>query len=174
MSLIKKKAKKVDFQSAVVLAYWLWGDYLKADGEYIGWLIGGWFGVAIVVSTFIFYFVLHLKATSLVLEFASVLIALSYHSVFIVVFSYIYTDSTICASGVVDVNCRLNPPWEPVYYSTITFTTLGYGDLLPRGEARAFAAVQALIGFIFMPVLLSSFVALIRDYAFKAKESNDG
>ena len=29
MPLLKKKAKKVDFQSAVVLAYWLWGDYLK-------------------------------------------------------------------------------------------------------------------------------------------------
>ncbi len=37
--------------------------------------------------------------------------------------------------------------WEHVYFSTVTFTTLGYGDYVPTGIARLIAALQALMGF---------------------------
>ena len=34
------------------------------------------------------------------------------------------------------------------YYSAITFTTVGYGDITPIGDIRLFAAVEALTGMV--------------------------
>jgi hypothetical protein len=36
--------------------------------------------------------------------------------------------------------------WEALYFSTVTFTTLGYGDMRPDGLARIFASTEALLG----------------------------
>jgi hypothetical protein len=40
------------------------------------------------------------------------------------------------------------------YFSTVTFTTLGYGDLLPRGKARFVAGIEALTGALYMSMLV--------------------
>lgn len=37
-------------------------------------------------------------------------------------------------------------PWSHVYFSTVTFSTLGYGDFSPDSSSRGFAAAQAIIG----------------------------
>ena len=48
-----------------------------------------------------------------------------------------------------------------LYYSLVTMTTLGYGDIAPRTPpARAFAAVQAVIGQIYLAVLVARLVGL--------------
>jgi voltage-gated potassium channel Kch len=59
-------------------------------------------------------------------------------------------------SGGVDV-CSLaevNPPYTRVatalYFSAVTFTTVGYGDWHPVGWARFFAATEALSGITIM------------------------
>ncbi|MBW2973888.1 hypothetical protein KY346_05870 [Candidatus Woesearchaeota archaeon] len=44
---------------------------------------------------------------------------------------------------------------ESVYYSTVTITTLGYGDIVPHGLFRAFAATEAILGFIFLGLFVS-------------------
>jgi len=36
--------------------------------------------------------------------------------------------------------------WEHIYFSVVTFTTLGYGEYTPQGYAKIAASVQALIG----------------------------
>ncbi len=36
--------------------------------------------------------------------------------------------------------------WECIYFSVVTFTSLGYGDLVPQGGARVIAALEALFG----------------------------
>jgi hypothetical protein len=40
------------------------------------------------------------------------------------------------------------------YFSTVTFTTLGYGDLIPRGKARILAGLEALVGAFYMSMLV--------------------
>jgi hypothetical protein len=39
-------------------------------------------------------------------------------------------------------------PLDYVYFSFVTFTTLGYGDLVPQGPIRFIAAVEALCGLV--------------------------
>jgi hypothetical protein len=51
---------------------------------------------------------------------------------------------------------------EALYYSGISFTTIGYGDITPLGWARAAAIMEGLLGI----VLAGSFlVSLVRKYA---------
>ena len=49
-----------------------------------------------------------------------------------------------------------------LYFSVITFSTVGYGDIRPDGVARALAAVQGLGGYVVLGILVSSGFAIIR------------
>lgn len=60
----------------------------------------------------------------------------------ILCFSLIYIWLGISTDGFVAAN-----PLDYLYFSTVTFTTLGYGDFAPCPNARWAAASQALIGF---------------------------
>ena len=52
--------------------------------------------------------------------------------------------------------------WQQLlYYSYVTLTTLGYGDIVPVGfHAQAFAAFEAIIGTLYTVILLSRLVGL--------------
>jgi len=45
-----------------------------------------------------------------------------------------------------------------LYFSVVTFTTLGYGDILPLGFSRLFAALEALIGGFILAIFVVVFV----------------
>lgn len=45
-----------------------------------------------------------------------------------------------------------------LYYSVVTFTTLGYGDITPRGLARPLAAIEAFAGSFTMALFVVVFV----------------
>jgi len=45
---------------------------------------------------------------------------------------------------------------EAMYFSTVTMTTLGYGDITPHGFYRTFAAVEALLGPVFLGIFVFS------------------
>jgi hypothetical protein len=46
-----------------------------------------------------------------------------------------------------------------VYFSTVTFSTLGYGDITPTAEWRVFAALEAMNGFILIGWSIAYLVA---------------
>jgi ion channel len=48
---------------------------------------------------------------------------------------------------------------EPLYFSYLTWTSLGYGDLYPIGFCRGVAVLECLIGYLFMAVLAARFYA---------------
>lgn len=52
--------------------------------------------------------------------------------------------------------------WQQmVYYSYVTLTTLGYGDITPNGfYAQAFASFEAVLGVLYTVILLSRLVGL--------------
>ena len=44
--------------------------------------------------------------------------------------------------------------WEGLYFSTITFTTVGFGDYLPTQWTRVLAVAEALSGMALVPLFL--------------------
>lgn len=83
----------------------------------------------------------------------------------IVMYSLIFFGQGIENGGraiVLDVNAPLSEnfsAWlECLYFSTVTFTTLGYGDITPVGIARFFAALEAFTGSFTMALFVVLFV----------------
>ena len=69
----------------------------------------------------------------------------------IVLFAWLYTF--------VDVDYGSYPtPISPLYYSVVTMTTLGYGDVLPSSmAAQLVAMVEVVLGYVMLGGLLSIF-----------------
>jgi hypothetical protein len=44
--------------------------------------------------------------------------------------------------------------WDALYFSVVTWTTLGYGDIQPVRDLRMFAAIEALYGYIFFGLIV--------------------
>ena len=51
-----------------------------------------------------------------------------------------------------------------VYFSIVTFTTLGYGDFVPRGVSKAFACVEVLLGIAFFGVFIAKLSSSKQSY----------
>ena len=58
-----------------------------------------------------------------------------------------------------------------IYYSFVTMSTLGYGDIVPRTPTtRMLAAIQAIIGQLYLTVLIARLVALHIVHSRSSKE----
>jgi len=54
--------------------------------------------------------------------------------------------------------------WESMYFSAVTFTTLGYGDFQPVGWLRLMASVEAVLGSVFIALFIVTYARkAIRD-----------
>ncbi len=66
-------------------------------------------------------------------------------------FSIIYADSELVSN-----NTTIQPDKpQSLYFSFVTFTTLGYGDFSPNEKLRPIAAFQAFLGFTFVPLFVA-------------------
>lgn len=45
--------------------------------------------------------------------------------------------------------------WSNIYFSTITWTALGYGDMYPSVESRKYVMLEVFVGYIHMSLLVS-------------------
>lgn len=67
----------------------------------------------------------------------------------------LWTHTIETSSGVIPTATNLlSVLAESVYFSTVTFTTLGYGDVRPLGWAKALATVESLLGTLLMALLV--------------------
>ena len=63
---------------------------------------------------------------------------------------------------------------EMVYYSFVTLTTLGYGDIVPVSpSARALATLEALTGQLYLTVLVARLVGLHITHASRRRSAED-
>ncbi len=58
----------------------------------------------------------------------------------------------------------ITDPLTCLYLSVVTWTTVGYGDFVPSPQARGFAAGEALLGYIFMAVLIAALLHLMQRF----------
>ncbi|WOH80353.1 potassium channel family protein [Bradyrhizobium sp. BEA-2-5] len=54
---------------------------------------------------------------------------------------------------------------SPLYFSVVTWTTLGYGDFIPPHELRLVAAIEALFGYLFFGIVVGIATAIISQRA---------
>lgn len=66
-------------------------------------------------------------------------------------FTFLHLSAGIrTATGSIDTTAVL----DGLYFSIVTFTTLGYGDLQPAPDGRIYAALQALTGYMHLGLII--------------------
>jgi len=80
-----------------------------------------------------------------------------YIALIIVSFASLFASSGILNSDGVIVKDFVSS----IYFSIVTFTTLGYGDFKPTEEIRFFAATEALLGYLCMGVFVATVAAVL-------------
>lgn len=75
-----------------------------------------------------------------------VTIAILLHLVEIVIFAVGWW--TIARSASDEIGFEVRTFADAVYFSVITYTTVGYGDIVPVGLGRMLAGIEALIGLV--------------------------
>ena len=73
----------------------------------------------------------------------------------IATFSVIYEMEGIICSGE-----TIKDTYHSVYFSIVTWTTLGYGDCLPSENIKHIAAIEALFGYLMMAIFIALLLTL--------------
>jgi voltage-gated potassium channel Kch len=81
--------------------------------------------------------------------------ALGYHSLTLLDGDKPVTDSFTC-----------------LYFSIVTWTTVGYGDVRPSLAARPLAAMEALVGYLSMPIIIGLSAVFFRHILSRRNTSN--
>ncbi|MEY2480637.1 MAG: hypothetical protein QOI04_1564 [Verrucomicrobiota bacterium] len=83
-----------------------------------------------------------------------VVFSVSFLLAFLLAFAFVFRKL-----GILDgEGHRIFDPLTCIYFSVITWTTVGYGDFTPSPETRGYAAIEALLAYIFMAMLISGFL----------------
>jgi hypothetical protein len=83
-------------------------------------------------------------------------VMLFYLPLYIYSFARIYEEGGLIYSGNI-----IHEFYPSLYFSVVTWTTLGYGDYQPSKSVQLWAAGQAFFGYIFMAVFISIIVGII-------------
>jgi hypothetical protein len=76
---------------------------------------------------------------------------------FVYGFAKLYEEIGLLKSGSV-----IHSFQESLYFSIVTWTTLGAGDLLPVQELKIWVATQALFSYFFMAILIAAIIAQLK------------
>ena len=92
--------------------------------------------------------------------------------------TYGTSEQTDAASFIADTTVspeeKVKSFWSALYYSVVTFTTLGYGDLQPRGILRFLACLETFVGYLVLGILASTVSDLIQEWAKKERDDAEG
>ena len=84
------------------------------------------------------------------------------------------TDSaSYIADTTRDPEAKITAFGDALYYSVVTFTTLGYGDLQPRGVLRFMACLETFVGYLVLGILASTVADFVRKWA-EAMDDDEG
>ena len=73
----------------------------------------------------------------------------------IYIYAYIYWDFGLVYAGAEQYSKTALKFSDALYFSTVSFTTLGYGDFQPDIKLRILAGIQAFSGYIYLGFIIS-------------------
>jgi hypothetical protein len=86
---------------------------------------------------------------------------LACHAAFLItIYGLIYKQT-----GLLFGTTPVTDPMDVLYFSIVTWTTLGYGDIVPAIPSRMFAASEAICGYVFMGLYLAIVLHVLTAYA---------
>lgn len=90
----------------------------------------------------------------------------------VVLFGFLYDTLTPLGEG---MGCQTadSSLWRGVYFSVVTLSSLGYGDIVPIGYSRVLAAVEVLFGLMFMGILVAKLTSRRLSYQVKRLFATD-
>jgi voltage-gated potassium channel Kch len=93
----------------------------------------------------------------------------------ILLYASIYkTTGVVDTAAVTEINGGVShDAITSLYFSIVTWTTLGYGDFRPTPQARLVAASEALAGYVVMAILIAAFSQLLRKLMWPPQESDN-
>lgn len=126
--------------------------------------------VAYLVAVLFFLDMIYLLSRALLVEQTRVTgdtlwAAINIYLLFGMMFAFLYSavlalHPAAFAGGMLE-NASLDVTQSMVYYSFVTMTTLGYGDITPKIQVAAtLAYVQALIGQLYVAILIARLVSM--------------
>lgn len=77
--------------------------------------------------------------------------------------------------GIIDTatNGLVKPDWlNAIYFSVVTWTTLGYGDFKPVEELKPWVIVEAIMGYIYMGLLVGKILFISTQATHKSPNKN--
>jgi Ion channel len=126
------------------------GDGIPHDPNWLFWIAIICFGCAaytVIVLAISNWYSVYLLAIGLVAVVWS----------FIINYAIIFRILGLSKSGV-----AIHDPINCLYFSIITWTTVGYGDLIPSDDARLWAASEAMVGYLVMIIFIGTFAKIIK------------
>ncbi|CAN5885123.1 hypothetical protein BH23GEM9_BH23GEM9_00280 [soil metagenome] len=79
-------------------------------------------------------------------------------------FALVYSMTGLLDNTTPDLTTVYSFPLS-LYYSVVTFTTLGYGDFYPTGSGRVLAAAEAAIGYVVLGIVVSTAARLLSPHS---------
>jgi len=91
--------------------------------------------------------------------------------IFLIIVSFAFF---FAANGIVNSDGMIVQDFlSAIYFSIVTFTTLGYGDFRPTEGIRLYAATEALLGYLCMGVFVATVAALLHGIGSWAKKGEE-
>jgi len=125
--------------------------------------IGAFFFITLFTGGLLFYYInLFDKKTIHKIEFAISIIFIYFLTIFL--FAAMYEmPCTTAKDCFYEYNAPVNLTFsDSLYFSTTTITTLGYGDITPRGVFRYFAMAEVILGLIYMGLIVYFLTRVMR------------
>jgi hypothetical protein len=127
-------------------------DHRPIAAIFVGKIVGTvFFGVGVIIEEV--FFVRHIRSKILNSLVLTTLVSVA--GAFILVYADVFKTFGLIDTG--NHQSEIHDWIISVYFSAITWTTVGYGDFVPTEWSRFFAATEALIGYVWMAALIAVF-----------------
>jgi len=119
-------------------------------------LLFGYNALTIILLTFsiFIYLNVYLRIYYIIGVFKGILAYILILFMFIYCFSNIYLEYGIINDKIITHECN-----DTIYFSIVTWTTLGYGDFQPTENSRIWAAIESMMGYIYMGILVGLIIS---------------